>query len=84
VTPRKRYDEDRIAQLLRGLPPAPEHWIQAAQEIPFARLDEIVARAERDAEYRRALLADLESALAGAGLAPDPLLLESLRERLAS
>ncbi len=82
----KRYDEEHLAELLRALPPAPGHWVKAAQELPLARsgLDEIVARAERDVEFRRALLADLEAALAGAGYEPNPLLLESVRERFHS
>lgn len=78
------YDEERLGELLRSLPPAPEAWVTAAQELPLARwnLDDIVARAEADAEFRRACLADLESALAAAGYEPDPLLLALLRERL--
>ena len=86
VTPSSRYDEERLAELLRGLPPAPDAWVKAAQELPSARrsLDEIVERARADAEFRRALIADLETALAGAGYEPSPLLLESVRERLSS
>ena len=85
MTADKRYDEERLAKLLRGLPPAPEAWVKAAQELPLARrgLDEIVERARADEEFRKALVADLESALAGAGYEPDPLLLESLRARLS-
>jgi hypothetical protein len=85
VTPAKRYDEEQLAELIRALPPAPEHWVIAAQELPLARrgLDTIVERAQRDIEFRKALLADLEAALAGAGIDPDPLLLGSLRERLS-
>jgi hypothetical protein len=60
------YNEERLAELLSMLPPAPEAWVKAAQELPpvRGRLDEIVARAEEDAAYRRALIADLERALA--------------------
>jgi hypothetical protein len=85
VTPWKRYDEEQLAELIAALPPAPQAWVIAAQELPLARrsLDSIVERAQRDAEFRQALLADLEAALAGAGIDPDPLLLESLRERLS-
>jgi hypothetical protein len=77
------YSEERLAELLRALPPAPQGWVKAAQELPLARLelDEIVARAEADAAFRRALIADLESALAQAGYEPNPLLLEALRTR---
>ncbi len=79
------YEEERIAELLSALPPAPEAWVRAAQELPLARhgLDEIVARTEADAEFRRACLADLEAALADAGYESDPALLETLRERLS-
>ena len=45
-------------------------------------LDQIVARATADAEFRAALIADLESALAQEGYEPDERLLEELRERL--
>ncbi len=84
MTPAPGYDEERLADLLRGLPPAPPAWVTAAQELPLARLglDEIVDRARKDEAFRKALIADLESALAGAGYVPDPLLLESVRERL--
>jgi regulator of protease activity HflC (stomatin/prohibitin superfamily) len=78
------YDAERIAQLLRALPPAPVGWVEAAQELPRARrgLDEIVARAEADAAFRARLVADLEAALAAEGYEPSDALLEALRERL--
>ena len=80
-----RYDEHRVSELLRLLRPAPEAWVTAAQELPPARgrLDELVARAEADARYRAQLIADLEQALASAGLEPNPVLVDELRERLA-
>jgi hypothetical protein len=79
------YDEERLAELLRFLPPAPEGWVKAAQELPFlrAQLDDIVQRAEADAEFRRALEADLESALAEAGYEPSDPLIKVIRERLS-
>ncbi|HYY74951.1 MAG TPA: hypothetical protein VE644_01360 [Gaiellaceae bacterium] len=78
------YDEERLAELIRALRPVPEGWIEAAQELPFARrqLDDIVARAEADLEFRRALIADLEEALRAEGYEPDTLPLEELRRRL--
>ena len=30
------FDEERLARLIRALPPAPEAWVRAAQELPFA------------------------------------------------
>ena len=79
------YDEERLGGLLGLLPPAPEGWVRAAQELPAARrsLDEIVARAEADLEFRKALIADLEAALEHAGYEPDVHSLDELRKRLA-
>jgi hypothetical protein len=78
------YDEEKLASLLRLLPPAPAGSVAAAQELPLARrgLDDIVARAEADSEFRTRLVADLESALAQAGYEPDAALLEAVRARL--
>jgi hypothetical protein len=86
VTRTPQFDEERLAELLRTLPPAPQAWIKAAQELPLARAeyDEIVARAEADAAFRTALIADLEAALAQEGYEPSEHLLHELRERLAS
>jgi hypothetical protein len=81
-----RYAEERLAELLSALPPAPEAWVRAAQELPRARreLEQIVARAEADLEFGRALVADLEAALAAEGYEPDARTLERLRERFTS
>jgi regulator of protease activity HflC (stomatin/prohibitin superfamily) len=77
------FDEERLARLIRALPPAPEAWVRAAQELPFARaeIDEIVARAEADAEFRARLVADLEAALAAEGYERSPAVIEALRVR---
>ena len=79
------YDQERLGALLRMLRPAPEGWARAAQELPFARrsLDDLVARAEADAEFRQTVLADLEAALARKGVEPDPRLLHELERRIA-
>jgi hypothetical protein len=79
-------DEERLARLLRALPPAPEGWVQAAQELPAARaeLDQVVARAEADVEFRARLVADLEAALAADGYEPSRALVHLLRVRLKS
>ena len=81
----RSYDEERLGELLRLLRPAPEGWVRAAQELPFARrtLDEIVARAEADLAFRAALIADLEAALAQAGYEPDLRLVSELKKRYA-
>ena len=78
------YDEERIGLLLRLLPPAPEGWVRAAQELPAARamLDELVARAEQDAVFRLQLQADLERAVAAAGYEPSPFVISRLRRLL--
>lgn len=81
---RRDYDPERLGELLRLLRPAPEGWADAAQELPFARptLDDIVARAEADAGYRKTVLANLEAALEHEGLDPEPRFLDELRRRL--
>jgi hypothetical protein len=66
------------------LPPAPEGWVKAAQELPRVRaeLDDIVGRALADAEFRRALIEDLEDALKTEGYEPESMPLDELRRRL--
>jgi len=79
------HDEERLGELLRRLPPAPDGWVKAAQELPTARaaLDGLVARAEADAELRQRILADLEAAVTAEGVEPRSALLAELRERLS-
>ena len=80
------YDHDTLGRLIAAPPPAPDGWVRAAQELPAARrgLDGIVNRAVADAAYRERVIADLESALAEAGIEPTPPMLEELRERFRS
>ena len=78
------YDEETLARLLRLLPPAPAASVAAAQQLPAARatLDDVVARAEADAEFRARVVADLEETLAQAGYEPNRALVEAVRLRL--
>jgi hypothetical protein len=80
-----RFDEETLGSLLAELKPAPESWVIAATELPAAPrgLHQILALAEADAEFRRDLIADLESALERAGIFPDPDLVRELRGRLS-
>ena len=80
------FDEERLARLIRALPPAPAAWVRAAQELPLARagLDEIVARAEADAGFKARLVADLEAALETEGYERDPAIIEVLKVRFKS
>jgi hypothetical protein len=80
------FGEERLARLIRALPPAPEGWVRAAQELPFVRgeLDDIVTRAEADAAFRKRLIADLEGALAAEGYERDAATLAALRVRFES
>jgi hypothetical protein len=79
------YDHDQLAKLIGMLPPAPEAWVRAAQELPEARrgLDQLVARAEADAAFRAEVLADLEQALEAEGVEPQPRVVDELRRLLA-
>jgi hypothetical protein len=79
-------ENDTLARLIAALRPAPHGWVEAAQELPAARtgIDGIVERAVADAAYREQVVADLESALADAGVTPTPPILQELRERIRS
>ncbi|HET7554327.1 MAG TPA: hypothetical protein VFJ75_01600 [Gaiellaceae bacterium] len=79
------YDHEQLASLIGMLPPAPQAWVRAAQELPDARrgLDELVGRAEADAAFRAEVLADLERALEAEGVEPQPRVVEELRRLLA-
>ena len=78
------YDDERIGELLRVLPPAPTGWVRAAQELPArVALDEIVARAEADLAFRQALVADLEAALPLEGYEPDRRVVDELKRRFS-
>jgi len=81
----KRYDHEQLARLIGMLPPAPQGWVQAAQELPAARrgLDQLVARAQADADFRASVVADLERALETEGVEPQPRVVEELRRLLA-
>lgn len=78
------FDEQRLAELLGALPPAPDAWVQAAKELPLARrqLDNLVERAVADEDFRRAIEADIEAAIREAGCVPDPVTVAALRARL--
>ena len=78
------YDEERIAELLRLLPPAPVGWVRAAQELPAARteLAALVARAEADAAFKARVVADLEAALGAEGIEATPSVVAALRLQL--
>jgi len=77
-------NEERIAELLAELPPAPGAWTRAATELPRARreIERLAALADMDAQLRASLLADTTGALRGAGLEPAPRVVAALRERL--
>ena len=79
------YDEERIAELLTALPPAPAGWVEAAQQLPLARAEitGLVERAQSDAEYRTRLLADIEAALAAEGLEPRQPLVDLVRRTIS-
>jgi hypothetical protein len=85
MTAKQGFDEERLGRLIGLFEPVPEGWVRAAQEIPVLRrsLDGILARAEADAAFRPALIADLEVALAEAGYEPEPRLVEALRKHLS-
>jgi hypothetical protein len=80
------YAEEHLGRLIGLLPPAPEGWVRAAQEIPAFRamLDDIVVRAEADEAFRADVLADIEAAIAEAGLEPEPRAVDALRRWIST
>jgi hypothetical protein len=80
------HDHEQLGRLIAALPPAPAGWVTAAKELPAARaaIEGIVTRAVADAAYRARVLADLESALAEAGIEPTRPILDELRGRFES
>ena len=78
------YDEQRLGEILRRLPPVPEGWVRAAQELPFARreIDQIVERARADALFREALFTDAEAVLSAEGYEANDVVLHMLQEEL--
>jgi len=80
------YDEERIAELLRLLPPAPVGWVRAAQELPAVRdeIAAIVARAEADLAFRERVVADLEAVLESEGIEATPSVVAAVRTQLVT
>jgi hypothetical protein len=80
------HDIEQLGRLVAALPPAPEGWVRAAQELPRARreLDDLIVRAQADANLRARLLADLESTLSEAGIEPTRPIVADARARLSS
>ena len=78
------WNEERLALLLGRLRPAPRGWVEAAATLPRLRavLDDLAERAEKDAAFRRAVVADLEAALQREGIEPTPRAVDQLRTRL--
>lgn len=85
MAPEEPYDEVQLGELLGLLRPAPPAWVEAAKELPRIErgLNQILALAESDAEFRRALIADLEGALEGAGFSTEPDLVQRVKDTLA-
>ena len=77
---------EELGRLLAALPPAPQGWVRAAQELPRARrgLDELLVRAEANASLRARLIADLEATLSDAEIEPTRQIVADARHRLQS
>ena len=77
---------EQLSQLIAALPPVPEAWLTAAQELPRLRreLDDLLIRARADAELRARLEADLEAVLAESGITPTTRVVDEVRDRMRS
>ena len=69
---------------MSALPPAPEAWVTAAQELPLARrgIVAIIERAQADEDFRRRVIRDPEAALEEADVVAHVETIEILRRRL--
>jgi hypothetical protein len=78
------YNEEKLGEILSALPPAPEAWVKAAQELPLMQqgLAQIVERADADEDYRRKVIEDPEAALEEADVVAHADAIEILRRRL--
>lgn len=76
--------EERLAELLRALPTPPTGWVEAAKQLPAARLElaTLWERIERDERLRAQAIADLEALLRAEGVEPTPTVVAHLRTRL--
>jgi hypothetical protein len=77
-------DDHELGRMVRMLPPAPATWVEAAQALPFLKheLDSILARAEGDAGFRKALRADPDAALHNEGYDLSPSVVAHLMRKL--
>ena len=78
------YNEEKLGEILSALPPAPEAWVKAAQELPRLHegLAQIVERADADEDYRRRVIENPEAALEEADVVAHADAVEILRRRL--
>ena len=76
--------EERLAMLLRALPAPPTGWVEAAKQLPAARLElaTLWERIERDELLRAKAIADLGALLRAEGVEPTPTVVAHLRTRL--
>jgi hypothetical protein len=78
------HDEERLGEILSALPPPPEAWVKAAQDLPLMRqgLGAIIERADADEDYRRKVIEDPKTALEEADVVAHSDTIEILKERL--
>lgn len=79
-------DIEQLARLIAALPPAPQGWVNAAQQLPHvgAELGALMERAAADTKLREKLMSDLETALDEAGIAPTRRVVAEARARLSA
>jgi hypothetical protein len=77
-------DDHELGRMVRMLPPAPAAWVEAAQALPFLKdeLDSILARAQDDPRFRKALRDDPNGALHDEGYDLSPTVVAHLMRKL--
>ena len=78
------YDEIELGELLGMLPAAPDAWVEAAKQRPRIErgVTQILALAEADAEFRAALIEDLETTVREADVEASPEVVDAVRARI--
>jgi hypothetical protein len=82
----RELSEERLAELLALLRPAPLGWVEAAEALPatLADLDDVLGRLHRDEDFRSRFEENPAEALGAAGLPATATVVAAVRTQLHS
>ena len=78
------YNDEKLAELLRALPPAPKAWVRAVQALGLSQptIADLVERAKTDDRFRKALIANPGAALEAEGYEVEPDVIAAIMKQL--